>query len=211
MQIVSANGTKSHRRELVMRVFVAVEVPEALRDRIQAFVADRRRSLPLARWIRRDNLHLTLAFVGEVDDGWLTGASDRLRILAERHPRLQLRTTGAGAFPPGSRTRARVLWLGIDEDSGLSELQSAIARSVGLKDRYPFRPHVTLARCPQPWSRKDVRRFVEEAHGLLTGEPFVVSRFVLMESTLSSRGARYSTVDCFDLGAASVGADGEAR
>ncbi len=132
-----------------MRAFVAIELPERLRRLVEDFAVAQRARLPKARWIPAANLHVTLAFLGEVDDLTLGRYCARLDDVASLHRQLRLRTDRAGAFPP--RGRARVLWLGIGEDPELTSLQTGIADAIGLAiDEQPFRPHVTMARCRRP-------------------------------------------------------------
>jgi len=97
-----------------MRLFVAVALPPEAAGELDEVAAPLRPARPDLRWTGRDAWHLTLAFLGEVDEVVIAELSVRLERAARRHPYLSLSLAGAGAFP--SATRARVLWTGIQGD-----------------------------------------------------------------------------------------------
>jgi 2'-5' RNA ligase len=137
--------------EAAHRLFVAVPVPShalvACRDLIEGV-----RGGPAgrgARWVRTENLHLTLRFLGATEPGLVPALAEALRAGVGTTPAFRVRLAGAGAFPSAARPRA--LWLGIQE--GAAEL-AAIAAALeaplaGLgwpPEGRPFRPHLTVAR-----------------------------------------------------------------
>src|SRR5579875_3756312 len=97
-----------------MRLFVALTPPAAVLDELEAATAPLRAQWRDLRWTSRDAWHVTLAFLGEVDEAAVTPLLPRLERAAGRHPRLGLALAGAGAFPQAAR--ARVLWSGLDGD-----------------------------------------------------------------------------------------------
>jgi RNA 2',3'-cyclic 3'-phosphodiesterase len=139
-----------------MRLFVALVPPEPVLDDL-AVAVDRAKTLsgPDARlrWTIRAQWHLTLAFLGEVDDVVRPELERRLARAATRHEPLRLAVEGGGAF--GSVRKARVLWAGVNGDverlRQLARAVAAAARRAGIDvAEGRFRPHVTLARLPQP-------------------------------------------------------------
>src|ERR1700754_702014 len=98
-----------------MRLFVALPLPGQVLDEIEEAIAPLRPGWPDLRWVRRDLLHLTVAFLGEVDDGTFERLSPRLERVARRYDPLTLSLAGSGAFPGGG-THARVLWTGLYGD-----------------------------------------------------------------------------------------------
>lgn len=184
-----------------MRLFVAVEVPEVpLRDvrrRVDA-VRDR---LPRARWVDLENVHLTLLFIGETAESDVPALASGLREAFARCPPLGLRLAGGGTFPPGRP--ARVAWLGVEAPEELLTLQADITRAaveaLGFEpEERPYRPHVTLARCPDPWRRDAIEKFVSAFPGSI-GPPWVADHGTLFESKLSPKGARYRAVEVFPM------------
>jgi 2'-5' RNA ligase len=184
-----------------MRLFVALEVPEPPRREVRRRVDAARDRLPRARWVDLDILHLTLLFLGETAEADVPALAAGLREAFAHYPPLPLRLAGGGTFPPGRP--ARVAWLGVEAIPELTALQAEITQAaveaLGFEpEQRPYHPHVTLARCPDPWRRDAVEKFTSAFPGPI-GPPFVADRGVLFESKLSPKGARYREVEVFPL------------
>jgi 2'-5' RNA ligase len=194
-----------------VRLFVALEVPEVpcrdVRRRADA-VRDR---LPRARWVDLDHLHLTLLFLGETAEGEVPALAAGLRAAFARCPPLDLRLASGGTFPPGRP--ARVVWIGVDAPDALATLQEEITGAavdtLGFApEERGYHPHVTLARCPNPWRREAIDKFRSALTGPV-GPPFVARHGTLFESKLSPKGARYRAVETFPLMGETTGEEGE--
>lgn len=189
-----------------MRLFLAFELPEEVRARIGERVGPLRATLPTASWVPPDRLHLTLAFLGEVEEERLAVLDAAVAPVFAGRPRLAMRLDGAGTFPP--RRPARVAWIGVAAQPG-GELEmlegharQALARAPGvleqpLEDR-PYHAHVTVARPRRPWNQGAVDAFRSACDGL-AGE-WEAGRAVLLESHLGGRGARYEMRREYPLG-----------
>lgn len=184
-----------------MRLFVAVTMPAAVLADLAAAV-DGVRTLPGApRWGDPARWHLTLAFLGDVDEDRVEPVGSALRPVAATPGRFRLAVGGAGTFP--ERGRPRVLWVGLAGDldmlTALAGDTADTARRAGVRlERRPFRPHLTLGR----WRADDAAsRTVAEALGTYRGPDFVVEELVLMRSHLGPR-PRYEPVRRFPLGRA---------
>jgi len=198
-----------------MRLFVALEVPRGLRDEVFERARRAGADLPKARWVRPEAMHLTLAFLGETDEGLLPALDAGLEPAMAAFRPFELYLHGLGAFPP--RGKARVLWVGFaaagEEEAppALLELQAAVAKAVekaaGMEpgrrppDRRPFRPHLTLARLKNPWGRGSVERFLD-AFGEPPADVFRVEEGVLFQSELHPSGARYTALRRYRFGEA---------
>lgn len=183
-----------------MRLFVAIEVPDAVRRRVAERTVPLRARLPRARWTKVDGLHLTLAFLGDTPEE-LVGPLDAALRGAFRGEPFRLRLAGAGTFPPGRA--ARVAWLGFEPEPRLLALQRRVAAAVSeatgaAPDRRPYHPHLTLARCRPPWRRSAAESFVRELEGERFGE-VPVTEGVLVRSHLERDGARYETLHRYPL------------
>lgn len=184
-----------------MRLFVALEIPHAVRREVGRRMARLRDRLPRARWVDSEILHLTLLFFGQVDAEGVPGLAAALRGAFAKHPPLELRLEGGGTFPP--RRPARVAWVGMETPADLVALQAdataAAVESIGFapEDR-PFHPHVTLARCEPFWPREAAEKFAAGFPGAV-GPPWVADHGVLFESKLSPKGPRYRPVELLPL------------
>jgi RNA 2',3'-cyclic 3'-phosphodiesterase len=128
-----------------MRLFVALDVPDAAVQHLERAVAQVRERHREPRWVPCDRWHVTLAFLGEVGEPQLDPLSERLERAARRHGGFSLSFAGAGRF--GNR----VVWVGLRGDitplARLAASVAAAARRAGVPvDDRPHRPHVTLAR-----------------------------------------------------------------
>jgi len=182
-----------------MRLFVAIALPREAAGELDEVVAPLRPAWPDLRWTGRDAWHLTLAFLGEVDEAVITGLAVRLERAARRHPSLSLSLAGAGAFP--GATRARVLWTGIQGDRRELGLLAASAGAGARRAGAPpatsgrgYQPHLTLARCRAP---ADVNPLVG-ALGGFAGTPWVATEVHLIHSRLGAR-PRYEVIGTWPL------------
>jgi len=171
-----------------MRLFVAITPPAAGLAELAAAIAPLRAAWPQLRWTDPGGWHVTLAFLGEVDEAAAARLASRLDRAALRHPVLRLSLSGAGAFP--GPARARVLWAGVGgEVSGVVALASSVAaaaRRAGAPppdERRRLRPHVTLARCGAP---ADVRSLLA-ALAAYSGAPWAAAEVQLIRSFLGPR------------------------
>jgi len=182
-----------------MRLFVAIALPSEAACELDEVVAPLRPAWPDLRWTGRDAWHLTLAFLGEVDESVTTELAVRLERAARRHPCLSLSLAGAGAFPGANR--ARVLWTGIQGDRrGLGLLAasaSAGAQRAGARPANSgrgYQPHLTLARCRAP---ADVNSLVGTLADF-AGMPWVAKEIHLIHSRLSAN-PRYEVIGTWPL------------
>ncbi|MFP7754973.1 RNA 2',3'-cyclic phosphodiesterase [Thermodesulfobacteriota bacterium B35] len=168
-----------------MRLFVAIDLPATVRDRLVSMSC----GLPGARWVRREQLHLTLRFIGEVDGLLFQAVRDALARVEVHSFTMEL--NGVGFFPP--RKKPRVVWVGIRDNEDLLRLRNRIESGlvrVGLApEKRKFSPHITLARLNRtPPSR--VGHYLQE-HSLFTSPAFRVDRFRLYSSVLGRNGATH--------------------
>jgi RNA 2',3'-cyclic 3'-phosphodiesterase len=187
-----------------VRLFVALEIPTQVRDDFAALInelraADSSFSKSRARWIRPENLHVTLKFIGHVDAGKLEGILAALNEVQSDGP-VEMRFRGLGFFPNGRRPR--VFWAGMEASPNLAPLAAEIdarLKKLGIAvEEREFAPHLTLARFDPPGisdglseiARQNVAR---EFGTTRTGE------FHLFESKTRPTGAEYSRLASFSF------------
>ncbi|HWA02710.1 MAG TPA: RNA 2',3'-cyclic phosphodiesterase [Rhizomicrobium sp.] len=167
-----------------MRLFVALTLPDA----VAASLAALQSGVPGARWQAREQLHLTLRFIGDADGRDAAAIDDALSGFSES--RFELRLKGVGEFGGNS---PRALWAGVEASAPLLHLARKIEialQRVGLEpEQRRFTPHVTLARL-RGAPRGRVMDFLVD-HALYASAPFEVGGFVLFSSRLASGGSIY--------------------
>jgi 2'-5' RNA ligase len=180
------------------RTFVALALPATSGAKLTRLQSLLEPQVPAARWTRTEPFHLTLAFLGDVDDTDLHKVCKAVAQAAAPFPQFELQVESIGAFP--SATRPRVLWAGLTaaNDSPLFPLQRAIVRqmtAVGYRpDDARFTPHVTLGRIksdrrgPQP---PDLTSILEP-YQTWSGGTFAVTEVVTFASTLTPEGPVYA-------------------
>ena len=190
-----------------MRTFVAITIPPEFREAL-AGQADRLgRHVRDLRWVPPENLHLTLAFLGEVPAHSVDSVKSGLDAAVQGHRPFNIGFGSGGTFP--RRSEPRVAWVGVtgdlDEVKGLQASITREMRQLGLRvDDRPFSAHVTLARVNRqatPSARIAIAHRFEEMDLEQLGV-FTVSAVILMESDLTADGAIYREVLEVELGGA---------
>ena len=186
-----------------MRLFVALEIPAGVRENLAALVRELRAIAPQARWIRAENLHVTLKFIGEVPPSKLDAI--RTALASVRGPRpVTLEFRGLGFFP--DEKRPRIFWADIaagPEETALARLARAIGDSLeplGIApEQRNFSGHLTLARFPQgPGNIETLRAAARERAALSFGR-HTAREFCLFESELQPGGSKYTRLAAFPL------------
>jgi 2'-5' RNA ligase len=186
-----------------MRIFVALDIDDAIQQRVQRFMEGVSGFAPDARWVRSESLHVTLKFVGEKP---IETVEDIKRALSSiRAEPVEITFRGYGFFPTAKA--ARVFWVGIESGPSLPSLAKAVdetAFALGIpKEDHPFHPHLTLARGggrSEPPS-KNFQRLQEKLAALPTPDfgTMAAHEFFLYQSQLSPGGTRYTKIASFAL------------
>lgn len=173
-----------------VRLFIALRPPADVREQL----LDLMEGVPGARWQDDEQLHLTLRFIGEVDE---SVGEDVAAALGQVHaPAPTLRLSGTGAFNKGSRSGA--LWAGVTPHDALHALHRKVDHAcvrAGLRpERRAFLPHVTLARLSGAAMRDPaVDQWLATTAGL-AGPAFTLPHMILLQSHLGREGASYEPV-----------------
>jgi 2'-5' RNA ligase len=186
-----------------MRLFVALELEPAVAESLDRAIAPLREAEPALSWVRREKLHLTMKFLGDVDDAAVGALESALDRAVARHRPFEMRLAEVGAFP--NFRRARVVWVGVASEPRLEllhhDLEIACGEAGYEVEGRAFRPHVTLARVRTPLPLDRARRFARAARGVDFVADTAVTSLVLMESALAPPGgARYRRVHAAPLG-----------
>ena len=175
------------------RLFVAIDLPEELRVSVAAIGG----KLAGARRVLAEQIHLTLRFIGEVDDKMFAVIRAALAGVSAAPFSLTLR--GVGHFPPGRHPR--VLWVGMEACEPLMELQqrvelALIGTGIAPEERR-FSPHITIARLRD--TPPEAVLSLEERHRTFASDPFPVGAFYLYSSILTREGAIHKREAAYPL------------
>jgi 2'-5' RNA ligase len=194
-----------------MRIFVALDIDEVIRKRIELFLDGVRGFAPEARWVRSESLHVTLKFIGNKPAEEVDAIGEALaRIRADI---VEIRFRGYGFFP--TPKAARVFWLGVDADSRLALLAKSlddISVTLGVPaEEHAFNPHLTLARrgggsgAPRrqksDGSNQVFQRLQERLRALPVPEfgTMTAREFFVYESQLGRSGSHYTKIARIEL------------
>lgn len=186
------------------RLFAALSLPDEVRERVAAAIAQLQARGYRAKWVDPDASHLTIKFFGSVPVSAVPELIAALRASVRGSVPFELRVDGAGAFP--HLERPRVLWLGINGAvHELLRLVEQVERTAGhfaeATETRPYHPHITLARV-RPEDLPTLRGLPRELERLakLPPVPFSVQQLTLYRSELFRSGPRYTVVEEFTLG-----------
>ncbi|MES2643156.1 MAG: RNA 2',3'-cyclic phosphodiesterase [Myxococcota bacterium] len=182
-----------------MRLFFAIPLPEPALDAVAEALApirNARAGAPGIGWTRRTHLHLTLRFLGEVEEARVEAVGDAVAPWVHRLPPPPVRLVGGGAFPDARRPK--VLWIGAEAALGslVSAMEGGLARLGFAPEERPFVPHLTVGRVRD--GRAD--RVVDALRELGEVATFTPASVVLYESQPSPEGVRYVALRTFARG-----------
>jgi RNA 2',3'-cyclic 3'-phosphodiesterase len=176
------------------RLFIAIDFPDEVKDDLANICF----GVQGAKWVPKENMHLTIRFIGDVDEAGYHALRDGLSDV--NASRFSLSLKGVGHFPP--RNQPRVLWAGIEKNEQLMELRDFVEtslREAGIApEERKFAAHVTLARLGPNTPLGAVTAFLS-TNGLFRARPLPVEEFHLYSSVLSESGATHSKEATFKL------------
>lgn len=186
-----------------MRLFVAIELSDSVRSVLRKMQDELRPRCDDVRWVRPEQLHLMVKFLGEVPDRDIDAVAAAMKLGAAAVP-FEMCIAGAGCFPPSGRVR--IVWAGVEEKTGA--LQRCVAAvedelvNLGFpQEERPFFPHITVGRVRDDRSHDRVRSAVSGCTLKSVRQP--VDQLNLMSSVLAPQGSTYAVVMKANLGGSS--------
>jgi 2'-5' RNA ligase len=185
----------------MIRTFICIELPDDLKATIAAIQEQFKAHKANVSWVRPDNIHLTLKFLGDVEQQRLPGIAALVSDITKPHSPFSLIPEGHGVFP--NAKSPRVFWLGIKDETGqLLNLQDAIEsamESLGFaREHRTFQPHLTIGRV-RPY-RKPKELTPAFMNITFAEPPFTVEHVAVMQSDLKPTGAVYTPLHVVKLG-----------
>ena len=177
----------------MLRAFVAVEMPGPVRKALEEVQSGLKQLNIRARWVRPENIHLTLKFLGNIPAGHVPSIGEVLRVVAQAHGRFSLAAAGLGVFP--DIRHPKIIWVGLtSRPEALTPLQQDLdGRLAALgfpREEKPFRGHLTIGRFRAEGFPGPVADAVKR-HAAAEFGTFAVDEIVLMKSDLRPEGPLY--------------------
>ncbi len=177
-----------------VRTFIAIEMPHSVMEIVRQTQQVFRQAGIRLRWVRRENVHLTLRFLGDISIDAVPGIQHALERSAAETPAFSLQVKGIGAFP--SVARPKVVWLGLQGQlQPLEDLYRRLALSlseVGIpSENRPFRGHLTIGRVKDRIENEHFRSLMQRMSDVQS-ESFIADRLCFFKSDLTPGGAVYT-------------------
>ncbi len=183
-----------------MRTFIAINLPQPIRDQIGEHLDSFRRVARGIGWIPPGNAHITIKFLGDVPQANLEDLSLAVQTAVEGARRFEVKLGGFGAFP--NFRKPRVFWIGITEGiDPLQDLAAAIDNELHRrgyeKEKRKFSAHITLGRIRKPGNYQALEQAANQTQ--YSSGAFPVPSVEIMKSVLTPQGAQYSVFESFAL------------
>jgi RNA 2',3'-cyclic 3'-phosphodiesterase len=179
------------------RLFIAIELPAPVRKRLIDHIDQVRTLVPGARasWIREENLHLTLKFLGDIPPERIESVSHAIKDAAEASEPFEFIVSGCGAFPASGQPK--VLWVGIEDPSSelgrlYQRVEENCERAGHPRERRSFHPHLTIARVRDSRNSRQLS-IVNQELGF-ERERILIANLALFRSELRQEGSRHTLI-----------------
>jgi 2'-5' RNA ligase len=186
-----------------IRSFIAIHLPPIVKNKISTYIENLKKISDDVRWIKAENIHLTLKFLGEIEAKRVDLVKKNLYSLSDQFSPFYLKISDSGCFP--GKKRPRVFWLGMEQgkENPLFSIhrwiEEQLLKLAFEKEKRRFSPHLTLGRVrtKQPVDFADLFIFLEQ-------NPFIpvefqVDEIFLMQSFLKPTGAEYRNIENYPL------------
>ncbi|MCW1296152.1 MAG: RNA 2',3'-cyclic phosphodiesterase [Candidatus Parvarchaeota archaeon] len=183
-----------------MRCFIAIEVPGEIKEKIISLQKEIEKSNADLKFVENENLHLTLKFLGEIDEEKIKEINAIIEEITKDTHKFKIQLSMLGVFP--NFNYLRVIWVGVTEGKNeILELHSKLdskLREIGIKKDEQFETHLTIARVRSARNKDLLIKKIKEFYHTQIGE-FEVDEIKLKKSTLTSTGPIYTDLRTFKL------------
>lgn len=184
-----------------MRTFIAINLNPDLKDTLANLVARLEKKGGHVKWVNQESMHLTLKFLGEIDENTALKIEDVLKRISGHTKPFILSLRGAGYFPQ-DRRNPRVLWIGLSEEKALialeEELEAELEKLGFSREKRKFHPHLTLGRVKSAAGIAEIIDALERERETNFGE-MTVKRITFFQSILKPSGAEYLIISEFEF------------
>jgi len=179
-----------------LRTFIAIELSEELRQELRKLQQELKQSNIDAKWVKSENIHLTLKFLGNIDLNQIEQTKNILKETSRQVKPFHLHLSGVGAFP--KLDYPRVLWVGVDEGENetteiAKRLEEDLEKIGFQKENRPFSPHLTLARIHGSKNKDKLKSLIQQTTFISKNKTYV-DKVTLFKSTLTPKGSIYNII-----------------
>jgi len=171
-----------------MRAFIAIELPDQIKAWLGKVQNELGPALPPAKWVEPQNLHLTMLFLGDIDETKVNGTRAAIKQCALRAKKIETRLAGLGCFP--DERNPQVLFAQLENEEEFIRLYQALCTELKIIPEKRFKAHITLCR----FKAGEKTGFADELTALPESAIFTTDRLTLFKSTLSANGPAYETI-----------------
>lgn len=185
-----------------IRSFLAFELPQGIREQLGEIFREVRQSRLPARWVREENIHLTIVFLGSVDESVLEDLKESVGLVVKQFTPFTTRLSRLGVFPHWRKPR--VLWIGLEGDmAGLSRLRDQLQEALTVfgvrQETRPFRAHLTLGRFKDRLEEAEELKGILEQYQDISSEGYPLDELVLFKSHLKPTGPVYTKMGSWHM------------
>lgn len=180
-----------------MRLFIAIELPEHIKKELGKFKVYCQKSNVWAKWVEEKNLHITLVFLGEVEENYIYKIKEILEDIRNKFKIINTRISGHGFFP--NSINPRVFFVEIDKHKEVEEIFKYLYEKLSflkLKESSSFHSHITLARLKNKRNLDKLKNLLEDYNYSLS---FNIEKITLFKSNLTPQGPIYEKLHTVNL------------
>jgi RNA 2',3'-cyclic 3'-phosphodiesterase len=187
---------------MTIRSFLAFELPPEIKDQVRRISEELKKSKLDVRWVKPENIHLTIVFLGDVHEGDVSAIGREVeKVCSGFHP-FDFRLKGLGVFP--DRRRPRIFWVGFDgELERVASFKDTLCErliSFNIKEeKRQFKPHLTLGRFRNPGRADAKLDEILAKHEGFSSPAFNVKELILFKSDLKPQGPIYAKLEAWEL------------
>jgi 2'-5' RNA ligase len=181
-----------------MRIFIGIDLPENIKENLKEII-EKVKKIKEAKLVKIENLHITLKFLGEVEEEKIEVINRTLQHCADKSKSFNVKIKGIGVFP--SEKKVRVLWAGIEDGEDLKNLNRKIEdalKNLGFEKEKEFVAHITIARFKSIPNLNFIKELITKYQDILFGE-ILVKNFQLYESKLTPLGPIYKVIKKYEF------------
>jgi 2'-5' RNA ligase len=186
-----------------IRTFIALELQDNIKDKIKEFQETIKSSnIIKGSWVAKDNLHLTLKFLGDTKLKYVEGIKQNIKDCLKDKTPIRCYLNRIGCFP--NEKSARVIWAGLDDENGqildlAKRLENSLFEFGFKKEKRDFKNHVTICRPRQILDPNQLSLLIEEINKNIKPLEFTINKITFFESQLTPQGSIYTPLSSFSL------------